>query len=1399
MLVTSCILFFLNKENIEQRILSNISSKITSTLNSNVEISNIDFKFNGEIIVNNLNILDHKNDTLISIEEIRTSILNSTNILTSKTKLNSLNLSGGLIKLNKYKEDSLTNFQIFLNKIKSDSDRPSNNLKLNLKNLIIDDFSISLYNESNIINKLNDFKLSASNLSIDENSTSVDINQINFIDNYNLNVTKGNTAILFDKSGLYVNNILLETPNSIVNADVEVLDFNASSFLKNTLKIKLSNSTISTNDVNLYYDTLINDEFIEFSSFLEGSLADSFIGDLDFKFGSSSNAKIEFELKDVLNNIKFNTTIESFYTSYKDLTKFPDISNYNIPKFLDSTKYISLTGECNYFNNTLVNKYRVITDFGELNIDINLMNFLSKSLESKLFGTVKFKDFVFSTSELFNTDVKTSADFIIDGTVLSNQTLDSSLNGVVSDLTVGDKVFKNILINGRTNNNVFTGNIYSKNQDLNFDFNGLVDYSESLKKLNFTVDIENYKIGIGKNFKGGLVINLQGISAEDLTGSIMFTDSYYNNYDKNYFFENIKVYTLFESDERVIKIDSESINGFVKGDIDNLRNRLKESILFNLYNNNALISSKSNVKTVFKFDIDDDLISILYPDLNFGKNTVISGVIDDNINNFKLDVLSSNIKLNQYVADSVYLSIDNSLKSNNFSFKANNIVFAGNNLQQIQLNKSSYKVLSNVEMKVLTKENDTLHSDINYFVENDILNFGKNNSQFISNNNSWSISLDSLTNYDIKNKILNINKLSLLSGNEKVDIALNYNTNSFNSIKLLFDNVKIENLPLNTYNFSGVLDGDFLYEKNSDNESNLYFKNLTLDKYILGDLDLNVNHNQKEFKFKSFLKNNSKVQLTTFGSFIYDGIDQKLDLIAKFDNLSINSLNIFGKNNINNIRGDITGLIEIKNVLNTPEYTGDIYFNNSGLYVPYTEVDYTFDNKSKVSLINNQFIFSDIFFSDTKFNSRGELNGIITHTNFKNWLLDLNIDSERLLVLNTKDVDNPVYYGTAFVSGDISIAGPGESLKFMANVSSEKGTIFNIPLNDSKDFTENISYIKFANKRTNNITDNSIFNKINGIELDFDLNLNRNAEIEILIDRSSGSTIKGYGDGNLIMEINNKGKFNMFGEFTVDNGKYNFVYAGLLKKEFELKKGGTLSWSGDPKKALINLNTSYSKIEANPSILLDSPINLRIPVNVNVNLYGELLNPIPEFELEFPNVDSSINNELQYRLNDKESNQFQALSLLATGTFQNDINFNQQALFGNLAESAASIINNILFDENDKLKFGLNYQIGENNPDFESNDELGVTMTTKLSDDILINGKLGVPIGGVTESVIAGDFEIELKLNEDRTLTMKIFNRENTIRNLGEQIGYTQGVGISYKVEFNSFKKLLNKLLVNPN
>ena len=59
--------------------------------------------------------------------------------------------------------------------------------------------------------------------------------------------------------------------------------------------------------------------------------------------------------------------------------------------------------------------------------------------------------------------------------------------------------------------------------------------------------------------------------------------------------------------------------------------------------------------------------------------------------------------------------------------------------------------------------------------------------------------------------------------------------------------------------------------------------------------------------------------------------------------------------------------------------------------------------------------------------------------------------------------------------------------------------------------------------------------------------------------------------------------------------------------------------------------------------------------------------------------------------------------------------------------------------------------------------------------------------------------QIDLLLNEDGTLRAKVFNRENSIRNFGEEIGYTQGVGLSYNVEFDTFKELLQIIFSGKN
>jgi hypothetical protein len=49
-------------------------------------------------------------------------------------------------------------------------------------------------------------------------------------------------------------------------------------------------------------------------------------------------------------------------------------------------------------------------------------------------------------------------------------------------------------------------------------------------------------------------------------------------------------------------------------------------------------------------------------------------------------------------------------------------------------------------------------------------------------------------------------------------------------------------------------------------------------------------------------------------------------------------------------------------------------------------------------------------------------------------------------------------------------------------------------------------------------------------------------------------------------------------------------------------------------------------------------------------------------------------------------------------------------------------------------------------------------------------------------------------LNEDGSLNAHVFNRENDISYIGEGIGYTQGLGLTYNVEFDTFKEMLRKI-----
>src|SRR5690606_29859686 len=369
---------------------------------------------------------------------------------------------------------------------------------------------------------------------------------------------------------------------------------------------------------------------------------------------------------------------------------------------------------------------------------------------------------------------------------------------------------------------------------------------------------------------------------------------------------------------------------------------------------------------------------------------------------------------------------------------------------------------------------------------------------------------------------------------------------------------------------------------------------LEVNDFALGSFDANITGNETltNYNVDVTIKDDVKNSFRAQGDINVVGRRSSIDVEVALNDFHLQPLNPLLQGVLSNIRGSVNGTVSVVGNLNKPDINGDLLLNNSGFKIPYLNVDYGFADNASVSLKNQSFIFNNIAITDTKHNSKAQLNGSLSHTNFSNWQLDLNLNTPRFLVLDTEAREDALYYGTGFVGGRASIIGPADQLVIAVVGETKPGTFFKIPLNDTESFGDN-SFLHFITKEEKEAKQNGTeltFNEIKGLELDFDLDITEDADLEIIIDRETGHALRGRGIGNLLIEINTNGKFNMWGDISVFEGVYNFAYKGLIAKQFIVQPGGTLAWNGEPLNATINIEAIY-QTQTNPSPLLDNPIN----------------------------------------------------------------------------------------------------------------------------------------------------------------------------------------------------------------
>ncbi|SLK03153.1 translocation/assembly module TamB domain-containing protein [Salegentibacter salarius] len=1415
-------------------VQTGVANRITTSLkeknNVNISIDRVSLTYFGRVKINGIYIEDHHKDTLIFSEELRTSLPGISNLLSNNPNLGNTYLEGLEVNMRKYKGEDRDNLGQFIQKLSSKPSGDSTQFELLVDRVEISDGNYSFINEDSenpeflVLDSLNIY---ARNLKIKGPEISVIIEGLKGKEKRGLNIDNLSTRFFYSPEQMVFDDLMLQTPQSLVNANLE-FNYQTEDFSDFVNKVEItgtfSESFVSSTDLQAFYAEFGDDQIMQLNTDFEGTLNSFDLPNLQLTGMDRSRVEGDVNIQGAFSqggeDFKLTGDFSEFTTNYYDLVNLlPGDLRGKLPETLREFGNLRMRGDAIVTGSNLDADVMINTQLGSAEADVILRGF-NNSQNVTYTGKLIFEDV--NIGKLANNESlgKTSFNLDIDGTGFDAETLDAELKGQISKLQFNNYTYQGIRVIGNLRNPVFNGLLMANDPNLKMEFNGLADLSEDINNYDFEASVGYADLNalnfVSRDslsiFKGDVIMNMKGTSIDDAFGEILLLNTSYQNQNDLYYFDDFSITSSFEGPVRTLSINSpDVISGEIKGDfiLSEIR-PLIENSLGSIYTNYQPRTITKNQYLEFDFDIYNKIVEVFYPEINLAPNTYVRGQIASDESEFKVNFRSPRIDLFGNMMETVNLNVDNTNPIYNTYFEADSVSTDFYNFSEFSFINVTQRDTLFIRSEFQGGRNNDDFFNVNLFHtinEDNKSVVGIQRSDLTFKNNTWYLNEEGNKNnkivFDLDFKDITIDSLVMSHKNEEIRLSGEMRDSTYKDFKMEFEEVDIGKITphVDSLRLAGTLNGklDLLQENGAYYpNTDLRIDSLDINDNLLGNLVLNVEGNETltNYAINANLRKNGHESLNAIGNIDVSGSEPTIDMGVDLEDLNLAAFSPLGGEVISNIRGAASGNAKVAGNYKNPDFSGNISLKNAGLRIPYLNVDLAFNDAAVVNLNQQEFIFDDVEIVDTKYQTSGTLNGSIGHENFKEWNLDLNIDTNRLLVLDTEGDEDALYYGTAFISGDASIAGPTDQLVIDVTATTERGTVFKIPLSDTESVGDN-SYIHFLSpeeKAAREAGQNIELPEVTGLELIFDLDITNDAEVEVVVDQTSGSTLRGRGSGNLLLEINTSGKFNMWGDFVVYEGVYNFKYAGLVQKVFKVESGGSINWNGDPTDAQLDVSAIYA-LNANPAVLLENPsINRKIPVEVIINLQGEIEQPDITFDIAFPNASSVVRSELEYRMDDRASKELQALFLVTQGAFYSEFGLRQNAITGTLAERASSIVNDIFAGEDGKFQVGVNYVQGDRTPDQQTVDRFGLTLSTQISDRVIINGQVGVPIGGVTESIIVGDLEIDFLLNEDGTLRAKVFNRENNIQFIGEEIGFTQGIGLSYSVDFDTFKELIRKI-----
>jgi hypothetical protein len=1258
------------------------------------------------------------------------------------------------------------------------------------------------------------------------------------------------TDFFFGPKNSYLKKLYLKTPQTLLRNQVLLGYPSIAALSKNpgelSVKANLKKSQLGFKDVLLLAPQLTNTNpfasnpkgILLINSTVSGKLNRIEIPNLEVSGIGKTKLQASGSIVGLPNvdQARFDIAIQNFESSAQDIKEFAPKGS--LPSNLSLPNQLSGKGS---FKGTIHSFFT----------DVVLNSSFGKAKVKATFDQrQKNKERYDAQAELTNFDLgrliqnkdlgKISSRIRVKGTGLDPKTATIVSTGTVSKLMYNNYAYQNLSWNGAMKQGLFEATIDANDPNLTFNLTGTGGMNGKTPKGNVRLhldiaDLEKLNLHAGPlKLKGEVDANILSADLDRLNGTVVAHQLVITNEKGAFPIDSVQFKAVSNKEKTELLLHSSLMDATMEGQfkISQLATALQNSIA-HYYNTTPKAKRKTTAPQQFSFTLntkESPLFAQLLPDVKELAPLQFSGSY--NSVNDSIAVIGKIPKLvygNQTLTDA-NLNIATNDNVLNYSITIDDIQ---NPQMQLPFTLLSGKVANNqIDYALQLKDNKDKER---YFLAGNVTNSQGNTLLHLDKNallnyENWQIPENNQIVLSPKGLFISDFKLE----HEGRSISVQSQTPNANApIALAFENFDIQTLSSmvekDDWQMSGKINGTAVVKNIATQPlftSDIKIDAFTFKKEAVGDFVIQIK-NEKQNQYDAHVAltgQENDVQLNGTYSSQNDSFDLKLAI----EKLNMKSIQGFSMGQLTKSTGFLSGSFDISGTTASPNLTGQVQFNNVGFNVKQLNANFNSINDA-ITFENQKIIFKKFTIKDEK-NNDLSIDGLINTTSLDNLAFDLAIDAKNFKAINSKAKDNELFYGELFLDNHITIAGTSKNPIIKGAIKVNKDTKFTIvvpqsdpSIADREGIVEFIDQDHPALATTLKGDEKASQSDIMGINASVDITVDKDAELTMIIDKTTGDFVKVKGTANLNGGIDASGKTNLTGKYEIEEGQYEMTFSSL-KRKFDIKKGSYILWKGEPMEADINITAVYKVTTAPIDLVLNqigsvseaekNTYKEKIPFETELKMTGEIMKPEIAFDIVMPEnnsvsskVMSTTKAKLEQLRQDPNEMNKQVFALLVLGNFMGENPLSSESGFSaeSMARGSASkILSNQLnnfagnlikgVELNFDLQSAEDYSTGQK----ENKTDLNVGVSKKL-----FNDRIKVTVGSSFElegsqqanekaTNIAGDVSIDYQITKDGRYKVRGYRINKYQVALQGEVVET-GVSFIITMDYNKFKELFQR------